>query len=1117
MNIIKRSGKEERFDEGKIHNAITEAVNDVGVSDSVDAAMVSEIVSEVSDRCRAVDRIVTVEEVQNYVEDALMRRDMFALARHYITYRYKRAEEREGNTTDDRILAIVDGKSEEAVEENANKDPLIAATQRDYVAGEVSRDITTRLLLPKDVAEAHKRGIIHFHDADYFIEHVTNCELVNINDMLQNGTVISGTMIDKPHSFLTACNITMQIIAQIASSTYGGATISLAHLSPFVDVSRKRITNEVISELKESDVKVNKKQVSAIVEKRLDDEISQGIQCLTYQEITMFSTGGQQPFLSINLDIHEQPEGQPREDLARVIRVLLEQRIKGVKNADGVWVTPAFPKLLYFVNADNVKPGAPYWYLTELAAKCTAKRMVPDYISEKIMKEQKLSKGEKPGNGDAYPCMGCVDGDELITYKLKGELFVEAFHRMWDRLAHLYNPKQQDCGGDNLYMDLSDVSIYDTKEGFVNCKRIIRNTSADWLNIKMSNGRVLTCTPDHPFSTENRGRVFARDLMPEHDIILSNQSQYTSDQYSFDHDLAYAFGAAICDAALSNGVSYTFALTGEDDIIKELTNILSSHYPDSAVVVREHHRDVKGNYKELRISHGTKAQGDMITAFEGVTKKNRHVPQFVFRCDDATRTAFLAGMIDADGYIKPNQKLSYVDIGSTNKELAYQELALAQSLGMPAAIYENHYTKAHPKNIRYMVRFVPNDDLLDAIHCNKKKNSFSNNVRTNDSVARHEECTVTDIRSIHATNYSYDVTTESDHFEVSGIYSHNCRSFLTPDRSGNGYDNVANAIDYDPSKPKYYGRFNQGVCTISLPYVALLACRSSEAKGTDKLDEFWTLFDHYLEMCHRALQCRHERLMGTKSDVAPILWQHGALARLQPGETIDKLLVGGYSTISLGYAGLYEATVALTGHSHTDAGGKDVALAIMQHMNDKCSEWKDAEDIDYSVYGTPLESTTYKFAKVLQNEFGIIPDVTDHTYITNSYHVNVREEIDAFSKLGFEAEFQRLSPGGAISYVEIPNMSKNIEGVIRVIQFIYDHIMYAEMNTRSDHCDVCGYDGEITLKPDEHNHLYWECPNCGNRDMHKMSVVRRVCGYLGAANGMNQGRLGDIHDRVLHL
>ena len=723
MKIIKRNGSEVPFDITKIITAVTKASDSVSRKSSLTQEQILSIANDVTEQCQALNRAVSVEEIQDMVENKLMDIQAHDVARHYITYRYVQSLKRQTNTTDERILSLIECQNEEVKQENANKNPTVNSVQRDYMAGEISKDLTARLLLDPEIVKAHQDGLIHFHDSDYFAQHMHNCDLVNLDDMLQNGTVISGTYIEKPHSFSTACNIATQIIAQVASNQYGGQSISLTHLAPFVDVSRKKIAAEVEVEMAGLDVSAERKK--EIVERRLRNEINRGVQTIQYQVVTLMTTNGQAPFITVFMYLGEARNPQEKADLAIIIEETIRQRYQGVKNEAGVWITPAFPKLIYVLEEDNIRPGTPYYYLTELAAKCTAKRMVPDYISEKKMLELKV---DKNGEGHCYTCMGC-------------------------------------------------------------------------------------------------------------------------------------------------------------------------------------------------------------------------------------------------------------------------------------------------------------------------------------------------------------------------------RSFLTP------------YVDPETGKPKYYGRFNQGVVTINLVDVAL--------SSGGNFEKFWKIFDERLALCHKALQARHQRLMGTPSDAAPILWQYGALARLKKGEKIDKLLFGGYSTISLGYAGLYECVKYMTGKSHTDAGAKPFALSVMQHMNDKCTEWKKAENMDYSLYGTPLESTTYKFAKCLQKRFGIVPGITDKNYITNSYHVHVSEHIDAFTKLKFESEFQELSPGGAISYVEVPNMQDNLEAVISVLQFIYDNIMYAELNTKSDYCQCCGYDGEIKIVEDD-GKLVWECPKCGNRDQNKLNVARRTCGYIGT-QFWNQGRTQEIKDRVLHL
>ena len=732
MKIIKRNGSEVAFDITKIIVAITKANDSVEEVDRMTPVQIQRIAESVELQCQKIGRAPTVEEIQDMVEHYIMAHGAFEVAKHYITYRYTRSLVRKSNTTDDKILSLIECNNEEAKQENSNKNPVVNSTQRDYMAGEVSRDLSERILLPQEIVEAHREGIIHFHDSDYYAQHMHNCDLVNLEDMLQNGTVITGTLIERPHSFATACNIATQIVAQVASNQYGGQSISLTHLAPFVEVSRQKIRKIVQGEMASIGVDPGEEKISELVETRLREEIRRGVQTIQYQVVTLLTTNGQAPFITVFMYLNEARNEREKKDLAMIIEEMLLQRYQGVKNEKGIWVTPAFPKLIYTLEEDNIHEDSPYWYLTELAAKCTARRMVPDYISEKKMKELK---------GDVYTCMGC-------------------------------------------------------------------------------------------------------------------------------------------------------------------------------------------------------------------------------------------------------------------------------------------------------------------------------------------------------------------------------RSFLTPDRfTDAGVGNIANAGNYEPGKHKYYGRFNQGVVTINLPDVAL--------SSGGNIEKFWKIFDERLELCHRALRCRHDRLKGTTSDAAPILWQYGALARLKKGEVIDKLLYGGYSTISLGYAGLYECVKYMTGKSHTDPAATPFALSIMKKMNEKCQEWKAAENIDYSLYGTPLESTTYKFAKCLQKRFGVIEGITDKGYITNSYHVHVTEPIDAFTKLEFEAQFQHLSPGGAISYVEVPDMQNNLPAVLEVMKFIYDHIIYAELNTKSDYCQVCGWDGEIEVV-EEDGKLIWKCPQCGNTDQDKMNVARRTCGYIGT-QFWNQGRTQEIKDRVLHL
>ncbi|SEU10133.1 anaerobic ribonucleoside-triphosphate reductase [Lacrimispora sphenoides] len=1086
MKIIKRDGSKVDFDKSKIKKAILKAFIDV---DGEESPYAKEKARDIANYIESLSKEMSVENIQDVVEEKLMSSNRKDVARAYIQYRLKRSLIRESNTTDKSILELLDGNSEYWNTENSNKNARLNTTIRDYTAGVVSKDLTERILLPKDIVEAHNAGIIHFHDEDYYMQRMHNCDLVNLEDMLQNGTVISETLIEKPHSFSTACNIATQIIAQVASSQYGGQSISLAHLAPFVDISRKSIRNDVIKERTVTGDDLDEEKINTTVKMRLAKEIKKGIQTIQYQVITLMTTNGQAPFLSVNMYLNEVKDSQTKEDLALIIEEVLKQRLQGVKNEVGVWITPAFPKLLYFLEEDNVCENSPYWYLTELAAKCTAKRMVPDYISEKIMLRNKI---DKNGNGNAYPCMGCVESNEIITYKHKGKLYVESFKRMWTRLSDNFCAKRQfEDSEDYLYIDLDDVQIYDTEKGFVNTKRIIRNKSDKWVNVKLSHGRSLICTPDHPFHTE-RGRIRA-DSLKNTDTVNINSSQYFEESQLFDDDKAWLLGFILCDGCYDGHVSSSIAFDSENDIEAAYIERMKNCF-DSKVEVVERHRGVKGKYKDLcSIGNVSDIIDYLSIKFEGLTKLRRHIPNEVFSWNYTAKLSFLAGMVDADGYINPTtHNGSVVQIGSTNKELALQQAALARALGMPAAVYQNHYSKKNPNAIRYRVEFAPSEELLTYIVSNKKVDNYIEN-GTDYHFYKSKVNSVEIINGM--SDYSYDVTTDSDHFEVSGIYSHNCRSFLTPyvDENGN---------------PKYYGRFNQGVVTISLPDIAL--------SSNGDVETFWTIFEERMELCHKALRCRHERLMGTTSDVAPILWQNGALARLNKGEKIDKLLYGGYSTLSLGYGGLYECVKFMTEHSHTDNGiGKEFGLEVMRALNQKCNQWKAEEDIDYSIYGSPIESTTYKFAKCLKKRFGIIEGITDRDYITNSYHVPVFEAIDPFEKLALESEFQALSPGGAISYIECADLTNNTQAVLEVMKFIYDHIMYAELNTKSDYCQVCGYNGEIKIV-DIDGSLDWECPNCGNRDHSKMNVSRRTCGYIGT-NFWNPGRTDEMRSRYVHL
>lgn len=1101
LEVIKRDCTEVDFQKDKITNAILKAMrNGSGI---VKPKIAEDIANEIYEENKNKEEI-SISEIESLVYDKLINKKQRLTAKAYEGYRSIREFQRENeNTIDEDIIKLLDDKNDYWKEENANKNPMLNTTKRDYMAGIVSTDATKRYLLSPEIVQAHDEGILHFHDADYFAQYMHNCALVNLEDMLQNGTVISEVLIEKPHSFSTACTVTTQIIAQVASSQYGGQSISLAHLAPFVDISRKKIRTEVTMELYDngliSKYNENYAEVSNITNERLKKEITKGIQTIQYQLTTLMTTNGQAPFITIFMYLNEAKNAQEKSDLALLIEEMLKQRKEGVKNENGVFIAPAFPKLIYVTEEDNITEDSPYWYLTVLAAECSAKRLVPDYISEKKMIELK---------GDVYTCMGCVEGQEIITYKYQNQLFVESFKRMWTRLSDYFCiNKQIENSNDYLYLDVNNVEIYDTEKGFVKVNRVIRNKSTEWMNVKLSHGRSVICTPDHPFHT-SRGRIRADELKTT-DIININPAQYFEENQVFNDHKAWLLGFLLCDGCYDNHVFSSIAFDTEDDIERAYISRMKECF-GSDVKTIERKRGVKGVYKDL-YSYGNVANiiDYLSFKFEGLTKLRRHIPNEVFSWNYSAKLNFMAGMIDADGYINPTtHNGSVVQIGSTNKELALQQAALARALDMSAAVYQNHYSKKNPNAIKYKVEFAPTEELLSYMVCKKKvRNYVFGDTNYNFYTAK-----VNSVEKIYnMDDYSYDVTTESDHFEVSGIYSHNCRSFLTPDRfTDKGIGNIANAKNYIPDAHKYYGRFNQGVVTISLPDIAL----SSEGD----FDRFWELFDERTELCHKALRLRHERLLGTPSDVSPILWRYGALSRLKKGEVIDRLLYDGYSTISLGYAGLYECVKYMTGCSHSDENvGEEFALKVMQALNDKCRQWRDAENIDYSLYGTPLESTTYKFAKKLRERFGVIEGITDRNYITNSYHIPVFEPIDAFEKLRIESKFQKLSPGGAISYIETPNMLHNIPALLEVIKYMYENIMYAEINTKSCYCGQCGYNGDISLV-DNHNKLVWHCPNCGNEDASTMDIAFRVCGYIGTAkNGGNQGRYGDIHDRVYHL
>ena len=1082
ITVIKRDGRKVAFDKMKIYNAILKAMkNGSGI---IKPKIAEDISSEIEQECED-ENIINISNIEDMVYNKLITKKQKLTAKAYEGYRSIREFQRKNeNSVDLQIQELLSGNSDYWNNENSNKNAKILTTQRDYMAGIISTDATRKYLLSPEIVQAHDEGIIHFHDADYFAQNaINNCCLINLEDMLQNGTCINKVMIEKPHRLITAATIATQIITAVTSSQYGGATITLTHLAPFVRDSynyhlkkyqKRGFSNQDCIKYAKEDLK---------------KEVSDAVQTFNYQCNSMSTTNGQSPFLSVFMYLGETSEY--KKELSMLIEEFLNQRIIGMKNEVGVYVTQAFPKLLYVLEEDNISEESQYYYLTHLAAECTAKRMVPDYISEKKMKEFK--------ENNCFPCMGCVSGKELITYKYNNILYVESFERMWNRLSDTFEIKHQFITDNpNLYMDLSNVVVYDSEKGFVKTNRIVRNISNEWLDVNFSNGRRLLCTTDHLLTLKDGNTVYATELK-RGDKILINSNQYSEETITFNADKAWLLGFMLCDGCYQNNhIFASIAATGEDEIEQKFSNTFTKYFGlNIKTIIQKHGK--KGTYKDLCVisdkNGGVQYTINYFTSkFGGINKANRQIPNEVFSWNYEAKLAFLAGMIDADGYINSyrNEKsFSTVQIGSTNKELALQQMALAQSIGIPAKIYHNHYTKKNPELIRYRVEFHPCDELINYIVCKKKcDNYISSNISTYTTEAK-----VIKINPIYKRMYSYDVTTDSEHFEISGIYSHNCRSFLSPYKNRNG--------DY-----KFYGRFNQGVVTINLPDVAL-------SSGGD-MDIFWEILEERLELCHKALQARHNRLEGTTSDVAPVLWQDGAFTRLKKGEVINEYLHGGYSTISLGYAGLYECTKYMTGKSHSDGDiGEKFGLKVMQKMNDKCAEWKKAENIDYSLYGSPIESTTYKFAKCLKNRFGVIEGITDRDYITNSYHIPVFEKIDPFTKLSIESKFQELSAGGAISYIECADLTKNTEAILEVIKFVYDNIMYAELNTKSDYCQVCGYDGEIKII-DENNELIWECPNCGNRDKSKLNVARRTCGYIGN-NFWNKGRTEEIAERYVHL
>ena len=1114
---IKRSGERVPFDSKKILIAIGKAnKEEVETNKRLKESEINEIVLNITKKIEKMSRDIGVEEIQDMVEEELMNTN-HTIAKLYITYRYQHLMDREQEGLYKKVLGIVDGVNEDVKTENSNKDTKVLNVQRDYIAGETTRECSKKFFMTKEVMEANEKGIIHFHDIDFSpLMRIHNCCLLNIDDMLQNGTVINGIKIEKPHRFLTAMTITTQIILGVSNMQYGGQTVTLTHLAPFVrdtynlEYNRLKklycdeLLNKYSNEWKEK-FKGNEElfdeflniQAEDIAKREAEEltrnEVKAGVQTFNYQLNSMTGGGGQSPFITAFLYLNETQEY--KKELAMIIEEVLKQRIQGMKDRNGIWITQAFPKLIYVLDEDNITEDSEYWYLTKLSAECSAKRMVPDYISAKVMKELK---------GDVYPCMGCVDGKSVIDYKIDNVRYVESFERAWNRLSENNEVKLQP-NGEDLYIDTNNVEIYDCKEKkYVKQYRIIKNTQESWCKVKLSGGRKVDVTNDHPFEVENKGVVLAKDLCVGDKIIRDTAEIKINGKFDLK---SWLYGVMVCDSGYCDQVNISLGLD-EKDILDKCVEALKEEGQET--FVKEWHRGKKGNYYELKVKKYSAFRHKLIDYFGGMRKIERHIPQEIFNSDIDKKCSFMAGLIDADGYINNKGNSVRVQIGSTNRELALQELLLAKEIGLNACLYENHYKGSKNNSVRYLIEFNAIKELKEYIISNKKKEKFIDEHKFLDGVLKENNiCEVQSVEEYVEEKYSYDVTTESEHFMFDGIYSHNCRSFLTPDRfTDNGIGNIANAQNYQVGKHKYYGRFNQGVVTINLVDVA---CSSKKDE-----EKFWKIFEERLELCHRALQIRHNRLKGTKSDVAPLLWQYGVLARLKSGETIDKLLYNGYSTISLGYAGLSECVKYMKDCSHTTTEGKKFALKVMQKMNDKCAEWKQAENIDYSVYGTPIESTTYKFAKCLQKRFGIIEGVTDKNYITNSYHVNVAEKISAFDKLTKEAEFQKLSPGGAISYVECPDLSNNLEVVLQVMKHIYNTILYAELNCKLDVCEQCGFQGAIPLVKDETGKLIFECPQCGNRDENTIHTARRTCGYIGT-QGWNQGRLGEFEDRIEHF
>ena len=1100
--IIKRNGNKVPYSPTKIKNAISLANSDIdNIATQAEINVIYETVKNKVEKLLQ-EREISVDEINDIVEETMMRYDCYELAKQFIEYRYRHKLIRESNTTDESIFELINGTSEYWNRENSNKNAKLLTTQRDYIAGITSTDIARRFIFPKKSVEAHDQGIIHIHDMDYAAEKQRiNCCLVNLEDMLQNGTVLNGITIEKPHRFITACTIATQIIVAVSASNYGGTTITLTHLAPFVRCSFYRhfkfyikevLGEELNSEINEdtridSDLYKQNQTAYNYAVKQVKKEVEDGVQTFNYQVNSMSSTNGQAPFLSVCMYLGETDEY--KDELAMIIEEFLIQRTLGMKNPQGVYITVAFPKLLYVLEKDNIEEGSKYWYLTQLAAKCSAKRLVPDYISEKVMKEYKVN--QINGEGDAYPCMGCLEGQEVVTYKLNSTVYIESFERMWNRLGKYYEVKTQKNGKD-FYMETPDVKIYDQKKGFVDNLCIIKNHNKNWLRLTFSDGRVITCTPDHPFETKNGRIMLAKDLTGNIEIDVDAESKAViKEKPAVKTSLAWAYGVMLNGISFNEEIEVPILNNRDSEVYETFCNIMHNIFDVKLSINPSLTKNRIITIKYDKEGNADDLAENLIELFGGKEKCNRYIPNKFFSWDNISKINVLAGLIDAGAETKDNETIL---LSSLNKELMIQTMILAQSCGMPAKLYA--------KNKNYKIEFVPTPELLRFT----KNRRFKDLKPSVDDVI-NKTCHLVKVETFKKEGFSYDVTTTSEHFTVSGLYSHNCRSFLTPDRVK---ENVAKAINWKEGTSKYYGRFNMGVASVNIPAVAVLS------KGD--LNEFWKLLDNYCELCHDVLKVRIKRLEECTSDIAPILYQYGAFARLDKGESLKPLIYGGYATISLGYAGLYETIKFFTGKSNTEKEGIELQKQIMQFLNDKCNEWKKAENIDYSLYGTPIENTVGKFAKAvhkLDKDFFIKIDGKDRDFVTNSYHVFVEEEIDAFDKLALEGEYQKLSPGGCISYVESADLTSNTEVVLELLKFMYDHTMYAEINTKSDYCQVCGFDKEIEIVDNNHKLMY-RCPNCGNTDDKKMNVARRVCGYI-STNIPNQSRLEEIANRYVHI